>query len=253
MSWATSPSSGRAKPAGVLLVPQGSEREFLLPLPVRKFPGIGPRSEERMLADDIVTLGDLASLPTGPRRAKYARAVAAVERELRGEGTRAPLGRERPAFREHDPVGLRVGSISNERTFFEALGDDRAALDQLLRLTERVCFRARKRGMLARTITLKLRYVDFHTLSRSRSIEPTNEEAVVLGVLTELYGGARTRRLAIRLLGVGLSHLVGAEDPRQLLLPFERKRPVGTALDRVRGKFGYDAVHLGGSTRRTER
>ena len=248
-------ASGRAKPEGVLFVPQGTERAFLLPLPVRKLPGIGPKAEERMAADGILTLGDLASLPTGAKRARYARILGMLEHELAGEGSSAPLARERPAFREHDPDGLRVGSISNERTFFATLGDEAKILEQLLRLSERVCWRARKRGIRARTITLKLRYSDFHTINRSRTVEPTHDEASVLGTVTELYRAGRQRRLAIRLLGVALSNLVGPGDAEQLSLPFERPRPVGTAMDQVRTKYGYDSVHFGGFTapRRTAR
>lgn len=243
-------ASGRAKPAGVLLVPVGAERAFLLPLPVRKLPGIGPKAEARMQADGLVTLGDLAGLPPGPLRARYARILGFLERELDGAGARAPLARERPAFHEHDPEGLHLGSISNERTFFDALGDERRVRDQLLGLTERVCWRARKRGIRARTITLKLRYSDFDTISRSQSIEPTSDEAVVLRTLTDLYRAARRRRLPIRLLGVALSNLIAPDEPAQLELPLERARPVGAAMDLVRGKYGYDAVHLGGAPHR---
>jgi DNA polymerase-4 len=239
-------ASGRAKPQGVLLVPRGSERAFLLPLPVRKFPGIGPKAEGRMAADGIRALGDLACLPTGVKRARYARILGVLERELRGEARYAPLARERPAFREHDPEGLRVGSISNERTFFDALGDDAQVAQELLWLVERVCWRARKRGIRARTITLKLRYSDFHTIARSRSVAPTAEEALVLRTVSELYHGNRRRRIAIRLLGVALASLVGPEDAEQLLLPFERT-PVGKVMDQVRIKYGYDSVHLGGA------
>jgi DNA polymerase IV len=240
-------ASGRAKPEGVLLVGRGSERGFLLPLPVRKFPGIGPQAERRMATDGIHTLGDLARLPAGAKRARYARVIGMLERELGGDSGHAPLGRERPAFREHDPDGLQVGSISNERTFFDGLDDDAPVLAELLRLVERVCWRARKRGIRGRTLTLKLRYSDFHTITRARSVEPTADEAIVLRTLTELYHEHRRCRLAVRLLGVALSNLVGPGDGEQLHLPFEREARVGRAMDQVRLKYGYDSVHLGGS------
>ncbi len=240
-------ASGLAKPAGVLLVPVGTEREFLAPLPVRKLPGIGPKAELRMQSDGIVHLEDLLRLPTGPRRARYARILALLEREVSGQARPVALARERPAFSEHDPEGLAVGSISNERTFFESIRNDERALTQLLQLAERVCHRARKRGILARTITLKLRYSDFQTIARSRSIEPTSEDGVVFSTLAELYRRARSHRLAIRLLGVQLSNLVAASEPKQLALPFERERAVGRALDQVRKKYGYDSVHFAGS------
>lgn len=244
-------ASGRAKPAGVLLVPVGGERDFLLPLPVRKLPGIGPKSEERMAADGIHTLADLSRLPNGSVRARHARAFSSLQRELQGASEKTPLGRERPAFQEHDPLGLGVGSISNERTFFDSLKDDSKIEEQLMWLTERVTWRARKRGIRARTVTLKLRYSDFHTVSRSRSTEPTAEEALVLATVRALFRDARRRRLPIRLLGIALSNLVGPDEGEQLRLPFERSRPVGKAIDQVRQKFGWDSVHFAGSSSRS--
>lgn len=240
-------ASALAKPAGVRFVKMGAEREFLLPLPVRKLPGIGPKTEARMLGDGIHTLRDLTRLPTGPIRAKYGRILAMLERELVGQGGR-PLGRERPAFSEHDPHGLSVGSISNERTFFHSLHDDERILAQLLALAERVCHRARKRKIRARTVTLKLRYTDFQTLNRSRTIEPTSDEVLIQATLVELYRECKQRKLAIRLLGVQLSNLLD-ETPEQLKLRFARRRSVGVALDKVRERYGYDSVHLAESTR----
>jgi DNA polymerase-4 len=245
-------ASGLAKPAGVLFIASGNEREFLLPLPVRKLPGIGSKTEARMSSDGLHTLRDLVQLPTGPVRARYGRILGMLERELAGQAGK-PLGRERPAFSEHDPYGLSVGSISNERTFFHSLHDEERVLAQLLSLAERVCHRARKRKIRARTVTLKLRYTDFQTLNRSRTIEPTSDEAPIQATLVELYRECKQRKLPIRLLGVQLSNLLD-ETPEQLKLRFARHPSVGAALDRVREKYGYDAVHLAESTRaRTRR
>jgi DNA polymerase-4 len=243
-------ASGLAKPAGVLLVPKGTEPDFLLPLPVRKFPGIGPKAESRMRSRGVETLQDLVSLSDGPLRRQLARNIAAVERELHAQG-RSSLGRERPHFLEHDPEGLNVGSISNERTFFAALDDEQRIIDQILALAERVCWRARKRHMRARTVTLKLRYTDFETLTRSKTGPPTDEEALVLERLLALYEKAKTRVQPIRLIGVALSKLETGAG--QLTLPFTQRRRVGDALDRVRLKYGYDAVRLGASVARRKR
>jgi len=238
-------ASGRAKPEGVLLVPEGAERSFLLPLPVRKLPGIGPKAEEQMVADGIRLLGDLASLPRGPLRARYARILGVLENVFTGRAGHTPFGRERPAFQEHDPDELSAGSISNERTFFDAIGDEKLVLRELLWIVERVCWRARKRGISARTISLKLRYSDFSTILRSRTISATAEEAVVLRTVTDLYHCHRRGKLRVRLLGVALSNLVGSEDSRQLLLPFDCVSRVGSVIDQVRTKYGYDSVHFG--------
>ncbi len=241
-------ASGRAKPKGVLLVPPGTERDFLFPLPVRRLPGIGPKAEQRMNADGIRVLGDLASLPPGPLPARYARVFEALNAVLCSDRTPTGFGPERPAFLEYDPDDLSLGSISNERTFFTGLPDDSQVLRALLCLVERVCWRARKRNVTARTITLKLRHSDFSTVLRSRTIGATAEEAIVLGAVKDLYRQHRQSRLRVRLLGVGLSNLVGEGHGAQLRLPFARGPQVGTAIDQVRVKFGYDAVHFGDAT-----
>ncbi len=118
-------------------------------------------------------------------------------------------------------------------------------LRELLWIVERVCWRARKRGISARTISLKLRYSDINTILRSRTISATAEEAVVLRTVTDLYHCHRQGKLPVRLLGVALSNLVGSEECRQLLLPFDCPSRVGSIIDQVRAKYGYDSVHFG--------
>src|SRR5436190_261133 len=122
----------------------------------------------------------------------------------RGSGS---LGRERPAFSEHDPEGETVGSISNERTFREDVRDPATIESVLCGLAERVCWRARKRHIKARTVTLKLRYADFHTLTRSRTMAPSSSELELYPIVKEMFLAARTRALPVRLLGLQLSNL----------------------------------------------
>ena len=231
-------ASGLAKPRGVLLIAAGTEQETLAPLPVRKLPGIGPVSEEKLHRLGVQTLGQLVVFPEQPLRRIFGAYTSGIRRAAGGVGS-DELGRERPAFQEHDPRGQRVGSISNERTFAEASREGTAAI--LSGLCERVCSRARKRGVLAGRVTLKLRYTDFHTITRSRTISPTSVDVEVHRVVLELYRKARDRPLPIRLLGVALSKL-RLEESQLGLFDVGTRR--GIAVDRVRDKFGYDAVHL---------
>ncbi len=231
-------ASGLAKPRGVLMVRAGSEPELLGPLPVRKFPGIGPVAEEKLKAIGVETLAELRAAPLPLLRRALGSFADSAQRGSRGEGAHA-LGRERPAFQEHDPTGGDVGTISNERTFREDVRDPRCIESMLCALCERVCFRARKRGVKARTVTLKLRYADFQTLERSRTLTATFSELELYPVVRELYRQARTRRKPIRLLGVRLSNLRTAE--RQLSL-FAQGESLCRAIDGVRTRFGYDAL-----------
>lgn len=232
-------ASGRAKPAGVLMVRAGQERAFAGPLPVRKYPGIGPVAEAKLVACGIQTLGDLLAVPDEEGRIG---SLAAMVREgLDGDARRALPERDRPAFQEHDEVA--EGSLSNERTYFVDVGDRRTAEDTVRALVERVTWRLRRRGGRARTVTLKLRYADFQTLTRGRSIPATNAEDEVLPVALELLAEAWTRRMKVRLLGVQLSNLLGPDAQLPL---FPRPRPrAGVAIDAVRDRFGYGAIRLG--------
>jgi DNA polymerase-4 len=233
-------ASGLAKPRGVLMVPAGAERAFLGPLPVRKFPGIGPVAEQKLVALGLVTLADVESAPPAVLKRVFGAWAESVVRGCRGQGAHE-LGRERPAFQEHDPAGSAVGTISNERTFREDVRDPACIESMLCALCERVCFRARKRGVKARTVSLKLRYADFQTLQRSRSITPTCSELELYPVIRDLFDRARTRRTAIRLLGICLSNLRPSGEQLSL---FDHTEPLHRAVDGVRARFGYDALRL---------
>jgi len=231
-------ASGLAKPQGVLLVRAGTEAATLAPLPVRKLPGIGPVSEAKLVAAGIATLGQLVDADEALLRPIFGSYSAGIRASARGEGT-DELGRERPAFREHDPRGLVAGTISNESTFVESTRE--TASEVLSGLCESVASRARARGVLAGQLTIKLRYTDFVTLTRGRVITPTNLDVELHRVARELYTEARTRPLAIRLLGVQVAKL--QLDAVQLPLFDGGIRRAG-AVDRARERFGYHAVHL---------
>ncbi len=242
-------ASGLAKPAGVLMVKAGTEREFLAPLPVRKLPGIGPVGEEKLAARGISTLGQLASTDPSKLRRWFGSWADGLRRGALGRGS-ADLSRDRPAFREHDPSGELMSSISNERTFRHDVSDPRSIDRQLCHLCDRVGWRARKRGVKARTVTLKLRYANFETLTRSKSGAPTCSENEILRVIRELYRDANSQKTAgrraprrVRLLGVALSNLSLASAQLELLPGDE---DLHRSIDALRGKYGFDVVRRAG-------
>jgi DNA polymerase IV len=237
-------ASRDAKPAGVYMVPLGQERAYVYDMPARAFPGIGPVAERRLASAGLHTMGQLLDL-SGPLLQRFQGAACAVRQGIDPARVQG-LGRDRPAFREHDPVGVDVGSISNERTFMQDAQDPGSVQAQLRALSERVAWRARGRGILARTVTLKLRWSDFETITRARTVPPTHDEHAIHQVILELYRQACGRkRRSVRLVGVALSNLV--TPTQQLALPFEDpSRPAaGDAIDAVRHRFGYDAIRLG--------
>jgi DNA polymerase-4 len=238
-------ASGLAKPAGVLMVRIGEEENRFAPLPVRKVPGIGPVTEGQLVTAGIHTIGQLLQLPPGSLRARFGAIAEGVRRGL-DPSTATRARRDRPAFLELDAKHETMGSLSNERTFSADVGDRGKVERQLLALCERVCWRARRRETRARTVTLKMRYSDFETLTRARTMDrPTNEEKDVYAAVRRLLDDAWTRKRALRLVGVALSNLSGPSSQLELFGDDSRPRSVGPAIDAVRERFGYDAIRLG--------
>lgn len=234
-------ASGRAKPAGVVFVRSGREAAFVAELPIRKFPGIGPVAERRLQDGGVFVLGQLAE-PTDAVQSAFPEHVASVRAAVFPDEVPA-LGPDRPAFHEHDPHGDAHGSMSNERTFRDDVHDPNVVIDQVRSLAEHVAWRVRKRGVLARTVVLKLRYSDFQTISRSRTVPATDDPARMAAVALELLKEGRTRALPIRLLGVGVSNL--QLPAPQLALPLSTQPAALSAVDAVRARFGYEAIRLG--------
>ena len=183
----------------------------------------------RTLTDDIearVGLPSSAGIATSRSVAKVACGAA------KPRGVRLVRTGDEAAFL----AGESVGSISNERTFMVDVRDTDTIDALLCSLCERVCWRARKRGVKARTVSLKLRYADFETLMRSRTIAATASELELYPVVRELFERARTRRIAIRLLGVCLSNLRPAQHQLSL---FDFHEPLHRAIDGARTRYGY--------------
>jgi hypothetical protein len=142
----------------------------------------------------------------------------------------------------HQPSGRPAYAPTVPARTANWLAKARRACTTECALCERVCFRARKRGIKARTVTLKLRYADFQTLQRSRSFTATASERDLYPIVCQLYRRARTRPTAIRLLGIGLSNL----QLEQQLSLFDDNGPMHRVVDGARERYGYgyDALHL---------
>lgn len=220
-------ASTLAKPDGRRLVPPGSEQGFLDPLPVRMIWGIGPKSEARLAARGIRTIRDLAR--HDPERMRELRKPAALARGID------------PRDVENERTAKSVG---NEVTFGLDTSDRDLVLRYLRQLSDHVGRRLRAKGLTGRTVALKLRYADFRTITRQVTLDaPTDQTRDVFGAVRDLFAREVNYRDVYRLVGV---HVTGiqAETARQLAFRMgnERdRRPLETALDEVRARFG-DAV-----------
>jgi DNA polymerase-4 len=232
-------ASDYAKPRGLMEVRAGWEEGFLAGLPLRALPGVGPKTAERWAELGLLDVWQVQLMDEG-----------ALERligiEARGLKRRA-LG--------HGGTMLRPDrlpkSVSRETTLFRDLRDS-AELEAILALlTARVASQMREEGLVARTVTLKLRHDDFRTVTRRHTLEAaTDLDAELYGEVRMLFRQAfaevRRRNRAVRLIGIAATGLATATEA-DLFEPPERARlrQLTAAVDRVREKFGFDAVTPG--------
>ena len=233
-------ASSLAKPRGVMLVPAGVERAVLAPLPVRSFPGIGPVAESKLHAAGYETLGAIAEAPLAELRRIFGAWAPSIQRGVQGRG----LGRARA--RAPGVLGARSRGRDGRQHLQRAdLPGGRLAIPPPSNRSCAACASgsagARASAQVkARTVTLKLRYADFHTLTRSRTLAPTSSELELYPVLKEMLAAARTRPLPVRLLGVQLSNLGVFE---QLSL-FDHHERAAAVVDRIRERYGFSMVTL---------
>ena len=237
--------SDQAKPNGVLWVIPGAEPAFLAPLDVRKVPGVGKVTEKNLNALGIRKVGDLARLDEAfleQRFGKWGLALAGKSRGLDAGGW----------FDTEIGSGDGPKSISHEHTFSEDTADLPQIEATLARLCEMVGRRLREHRLHARTIQLKLRYSDFSTFTRARSIaRATDLDTELFDEIRELFRRNWKPGAPVRLLGVHVSSW--SEGDEQLNLVGEEKhqkwQQALAAADRLRDRFGESAVSLAASLR----
>jgi DNA polymerase-4 len=240
-----------AKPDGLVVVEAGAEKAFLEPLPVRLLWGVGPKTEEKLVGAGITTIGQLATVRPG------------AIRSLLGEAVGTKLG-SLAVNADHRRVetGRRATSVGAQ----SALGRRRPT-DQVLRTTlgylaDRVASRLRAKDRAGRTITVRVRFADLRSITRSTTLPaPISATLTLTDVAVELARAAladHREEREISLLAISVSHLV-TEPVLQLELPLDlpgaSRRPgapagasrwaIDRSMDRVRERFGRPAVGYG--------
>ena len=245
-------AAGVAKPRpggaadGVHVVAPGAEADFMLQFALADIPLIGPKFQERLARFGLRTVRDVVR----HERETLVGWLGEREGSWLYERTR---GIDRAPVESH----RETKSVSRDETFATDLDDDAALAARLLTLVDRASADIRQSGLVARTVTVKLRDADFTTRQASRTLADAVQSdravyAVARGLLTRLRAA---RRVPARLLGVALSQLVaqGGEGQLSLLespgqtLETERDRVISRMIDEVREKFGPDALGRGGA------
>ncbi|HLJ18163.1 MAG TPA: DNA polymerase IV [Bryobacteraceae bacterium] len=241
-------ASDQAKPNGVLWVIPGEEARFLAPLDVRKIPGVGKVMERQLNGYGIRKVGDLASLDEAFLDEKFGKWGLALSGKARGLDAGGWFDGE--IGDGNDPK-----SISHEHTFNEDTADAGALEATLARLSEMVGRRLREHELFARTVQLKLRYSDFSTFTRTRTLgHATQIDTELFDEVRLLFRKAWTG-MAVRLVGVHAGSLEAREGQMNLLAEGknERWRKAFSAVDRIRDKYGESSVSLAAGMKGTFR
>ena len=222
-------------PNAVTVVPYGEEAAFLSPLPADMLWGVGPKTSKRLSELGIHTIGDIAKWPENELIRLFGENGRDLSRHAKGIDNR-PIETER-----------ETKSISQEVTFSVDVRDDKVLQKTIREQSSRVASQLRKQELAGSTIKLKIRWPDFTTLTRQKTLgHRTDQEDEIAKAALELMNSVRKPNQAVRLIGVGVSGL--GQPIRQLGLwdmDSEKSRKLQEALDVLREKYGRDVVHKG--------
>ncbi|MHB8151193.1 MAG: DNA polymerase IV, partial [Desulfobulbia bacterium] len=224
------------KPDGLTIVPPGQEELFLAPLPIGRLWGVGRTTREALALIGVKTIGDLSRMPPAILIAKFGKAGLMLHESARGI--------------DHRPVESRqeTKSIGHEETFAEDLRDKKRLEQELLALCCKVGKRVRDKGLVGKTVTIKVKYRDFVQVTRSLTLaEPVADDTSLYQTGRMLLAKTEITLRPIRLLGISLANLSPAEASGQLSLfddnrARRRKDSLYRALDAINDRYGKDAI-----------
>lgn len=237
-------ASGHCKPNGLLEIPDDRVISFLHPLPVSDLWGVGPKTAEQLQRLGLNLVSDIANTP-----------LDTLKRAL-GDATGEHLydlswGRDYREVIVDDPDQ----SIGANETFSYDIDDPEIILREYLKLTERASTRLRSRDLYAKTISITVRFSDFKTITRSKTLPlPISSTHEIYQVVKDLYLALKLDRVQLRLVGVSLSNF--KEDaPEQLMLGQREKgwREAESAIDQAAARFGEKSVRPARLYRRKEK
>lgn len=229
------------KPNGMTIVVEGKEREFLDTMPVKFMPGIGPVLQKDLTDKGIKFIGDICRMPVEFFTGRYGKVGLDLWKKAHGEGS--TVISNHPAQK----------SISKETTFQKDVLSTESLEEVLLALVGRVSHKLRDDCLTASTITLKLRYADFVTLNRSKTIAPTQDDFIIYNVAKGLLRNAFKRRIGVRLIGIKLEKFNKPYFQDYLFEPeISKREKLFDAIGRIRMKHGYDAINIGASGKISE-
>ncbi|MCX6149542.1 MAG: DNA polymerase IV [Ignavibacteriales bacterium] len=225
------------KPLGITYVLPGMEKDFLCPMPVETIPGVGKVTLKSLREKGFRTIGEVAKTTLEYFSTAYGKSGIDLWEKANGHGT------------DFLSISHERKSISKETTFDEDVVSKIVIEQTLFKLIGTVCQTLRDENWQAATISIKLRYSDFVTITRAKTIRPTDDDKLIYETTLDLFHKAFTRRIAVRLIGVHLSNLTDFAEQEILFEDEEIKRKkMLKAINTLRAKYGFKAVQVGTAT-----
>lgn len=224
------------KPKGITYVMPGMEKEFLEKLPAGKMPGIGKVTLQSLHSKGFYTLGDISRMSQAYFASAFGKHGIDLWKKANGEGS------------EYLNPPQKRKSISKERTYRQDIVDKSEIEATLFKLTQQVCQLLRDKNWQTSTVSIKLRYSDFNTLTRAKTIKATDDDKIIYDTALKLFRGAYTRRVGVRLIGVHLTKFTEYNEQEVLFEDedISRKKML-RAVTKIRDKFGFESIQFGDS------
>lgn len=219
-------ATNEAKPNGQLQIPFGNERQFLAPLPVRKMPMIGEKTADTLKSLGIRIIRTIAEMPVAMLESVFGKNGTELWRKANGIDD-SPV---RP-YREQK-------SISTEETFENDTIDVDMLLSTLVRMTQKIAFELRSQNRMCSTVSIKMRYANFDTVSKQASIDFTCSDHILIPKVKDLFQRLYDRRLLVRLIGVRFTNLVPGNYQINLFEDTDEYIRLYKTLDEINTRYG---------------
>jgi len=227
------------KPDGFVVVEEHNMQSFLDPLPVKRIWGVGKKTEQQLHNYGITRIKDLRTQAERWLIDRFGKQGNHIYRLANGLDKREVIS------------DARAKSISSESTFVEDISDKEALIAYLSHLTEQVAARLREKDRKGKTVNIKIRYHDFTTIVRSKTLpESTNQTEKIWQAVKSLFNTAMAAglsgRVAVRLLGVGVSGFVNDSTQQGDLFSEDAKHDeLDEVTDEINHRFGKLKIHRG--------
>jgi len=223
-------ATNEVKPNGQIEIPFGQEKNFLAPLKVGKLPGVGQETAAKLIRRGVETVRTLAAIPIEMMETLFGKPGIDLWRKANGLDDSPVI-----PYREQR-------SISTERTFQTDTIDLKFLHAELVRMTESIGFELRSQNKLTGCVTVKLRYSNFDTVVRQKTIDYSNADLILLNTAQEIFEKLYDRRMLIRLLGIRFTKLVPGNYQIKLYEDTQEMINLYQSIDSIKRRFGEGSL-----------